>query len=612
MHPDWFSYIGRELYVLGQWLAEFEAQFPSAAHALGITGGACRDPHVERIIQAFALMAARIHTRLDAALPEIADGLLRLIAPHYRAPIPAMSIAEFALDPSQGKSTHGLVIPKGSMLTAKQAVQGVTCRFQTCYPVTLWPLHVVSARVETPERLRPSAQGQQAQAVLTLTLRCADGLTFSDLALQHLRFYLHGSLPLATDLYEQLLHHTVQVQFCAAEAHDSRQLLTVSPQCLRPVGFGREETLLPYAPQSFMGDRLLLEYSVCPRKFLFFDLYELDRAAQAGCGDELHIRFWLRQMPRSPHLISADVFRLGCAPIVNLFPRRAEPIRVDQRQWEYLVVPDATHVDGMEIYAIDDVASGSSTRGKPGFFVPFYAFKHAWSGQQPRVFWYDARRPAPEPQNAGTEVYLTLVDLDGRPCVPEVETLIAKTTCTNRDLTRALRIGRRGGDFDLEGVSGVATIRALEPLTEPIRVPLQQRLYWRVIAHLGLQHVSVFGAEADPEALKNILKEILTLHDVNGANQKQIDSITAVTSRRVTRCLSSSGWQSVCQGTEITVQFDEAQHAGGGLFLLAAVLDRFFGLCAPLNAFSQLVVKTDQRAAQGEEPFTIWPPKAGG
>ena len=45
----------------------------------------------------------------------------------------------------------------------------------------------------------------------------------------------------------------------------------------------------------------------------------------------------------------------------------------------------------------------------------------------------------------GTEVYLSLVDLDFRPSLPAVETLTVHATCTNRDLPGKLPFGGEQG-----------------------------------------------------------------------------------------------------------------------------------------------------------------------
>lgn len=613
MTEELATYAAGELRVVQQLLKGFEVQFPDAAEQLGLSGGTGSDPHVERLIQAFTLIAARIHTKLDAALPEVATGLLRLIAPQYLAPFPAMSNAEFSLDPTQGKPTHGLSIPKGSLLTAKQDINGIACRFQTCYPLTLWPLHVVDARVETPDEPHNPMQRQDVQSLLTLTLTCTEGVTFADLALQHLRFYLRGPLPVATELYECLISQTAQIQFCRPGEHEPSQVLTLSPHGLRPVGFAPEEGLLPYASQTFMGYRLLLEYLAFPRKLLYFDLHEFNRVTEADWGDTLEIRFWLKQVPQCAHVLSAETFRLGCTPIVNLFPRRAEPIRVDQRQSEYPIIPDGAHMHAMEIYAINEVSSASATRAKSGDIAPFYGLKYPWTHHPPLAFWYDTRKPSPRPNDSGTDVNITLVDLDGQSSVPETETLIVKTLCTNRELPRELQIGQQKGDLDLEDIEGVACIRALESYTPPVRVPLGQNLIWRLISHLGSHYTSVFDRDADATKLRDTLRELLSLHDIRGAHNKQIEGISSIASRCVIRSvrLTEPAWHSVCRGTEITIQFDETSYTKGECFLFASVLERFFGLSAPLNSFSQLVATTNQRLAQHKEPLQIWEPRAG-
>jgi type VI secretion system protein ImpG len=166
-------------------------------------------------------------------------------------------------------------------------------------------------------------------------------------------------------------------------------------------------------------------------------------------------------------------------------------------------------------------------------------------------------------------------------------------------------VGNPGGDFDLEGQPEVATICALDRYTDPIRIPLRQSLHWRLIAHLGLNYVSVYDAGLEA------LQEILTLHDAANANQRHIAGITAFQRQQVVRRLASMDRHSVCEGIEVTLQCDEAAYAPGELFLFASVLERFFGLCAPINSFSQLVVTTDQRIAQQQEPLHIWLPRAG-
>ena len=154
MPDDLLVYYERELSFLRQMGAEFAARYPKIAGRLLLEADGSEDPHVERLLQAFAFLAARVHHKLDDELPEITDALLGVLYPHYLAPIPSMSIVQFVLDPDRGKLTSGHRIERDSRLYS-QPVQGTSCRFRTCYPVTLWPIEVASARLDTPDHLGP-------------------------------------------------------------------------------------------------------------------------------------------------------------------------------------------------------------------------------------------------------------------------------------------------------------------------------------------------------------------------------------------------------------------------------------------------------------------------
>ncbi len=135
--------------------AEFAEKYPKIAQRVWcIEQDKCEDPHVERMLEAFAFLAARVHLKIDDEFPEITEALLTVLYPHYLRPIPSMSIAEFDLDPAQGNLTAGLPIPKGSVLYSPP-VNGVPCKYRTCYDTTLWPLRLVDAQWRTPDRFQP-------------------------------------------------------------------------------------------------------------------------------------------------------------------------------------------------------------------------------------------------------------------------------------------------------------------------------------------------------------------------------------------------------------------------------------------------------------------------
>ncbi len=187
MADDLLTYYERELSFLRQMGAEFAAKYPKIAARLLLESDASEDPHVERLVQAFAFLAARVHHKIDDEFPEITESLLNVLYPHYLAPIPSVSTVQFVLDPDQGKITSGYDIPKHSKLYS-QPVDGSPCRFRTCYPVKLWPLHVEVAALESVDS-RLGVLPRAAVGLIRIELRCLSGIRFAELELDRLRLF---------------------------------------------------------------------------------------------------------------------------------------------------------------------------------------------------------------------------------------------------------------------------------------------------------------------------------------------------------------------------------------------------------------------------------------
>ena len=181
MPDELLQYYERELTFLRQMGAEFAEKYPKIAGRLLLEPAKSEDPHVERLMQAFAFLTARVQHKIDDEFPEMTDALLHVLYPHYLAPIPSMSVVQFVPDPQQGKLTSGYTVERGTVLYS-QPVHGTPCRFRTCYPVTLWPIEVAAARLETPSGGLGTA-GPTAAAMLRLELRCLGGATCPNWAL---------------------------------------------------------------------------------------------------------------------------------------------------------------------------------------------------------------------------------------------------------------------------------------------------------------------------------------------------------------------------------------------------------------------------------------------
>src|SRR6476660_3131126 len=157
VRDDLLLYYERELTYLRRLGAEFAARYPKVASRLQLEPTKCEDPHVERLIEAFAFLAARVHLKIDDEFPEVTESILNIVYPHYVRPIPSMSIAEMRIDVEQGVPPTGFKVPRGTALYSRP-VDGVPCKFRTCYDTTLWPFTVTGAQWLTPDRLKPAVR----------------------------------------------------------------------------------------------------------------------------------------------------------------------------------------------------------------------------------------------------------------------------------------------------------------------------------------------------------------------------------------------------------------------------------------------------------------------
>jgi type VI secretion system protein ImpG len=614
MSDELLPFYNRELSFIRRLGAEFARTHPKIAGRLRLGADTSEDPHVERLIQAFAYLNARVRHKLEDDFPEITDALLGVLYPHYQLPVPSMAIVQLDLDPNQSELTSGAPVPADTLLET-ETIEGEPCRFRTCYPVTLWPIDVrLASLTPRPFQAPPVPFADRAAAVLRLVLTGrSEAIPFSALALASLRFYLKGQGQHVYPLYELLFNNVLGVVL--AGSPDDHGAVLLEKDCVRPVGFSREEGLLPYPPRSFLGYRLLTEFFAFPEKFLFFDLGGWDRAQLAHLGNRLEVYLYLNRGGADlEHYLSADMFRTGCTPIVNLYRQRAEPIALTQNQWEYRVVPDARRPLAHEVYTIDR-ATALSPEGESVEYAPFFSTKHA-SPHETR-FWHATRRPAVPPDAAGppggqtdlgTEVFVSLVDPEFRVSAPANWSLDVETTCLNRDLPHRLPFGGDQPRLQIsEGGTLVGRVACLTPPTRTLRPALRKGAMWRLMSHLTLNHLSLVDHRAGAEALR----EILTLYDFTHSEETRamIAGITDVESRRVVGRVRTEGGASsaVCRGVEVTVRFDEKRFAGSGLFLFASVLEHFIALYCTINSFSRLTATVEGR--KGE--LCRWPPRMG-
>ncbi len=630
MRDELLSHYERELVFLRRMGADFAKKYPKIAARLLLDEEKVEDPHVERMIEAFAFLTGRIGLKLDDEFPEISESFLNVLYPHFLAPIPSMAIAQMTYGSPNNKLTAVQRVEKGAQLNSRP-IEGSPCQFRTAYDVDLFPIEMLSAGLESPAP--KNARGMLTEASIRLSMRCyGDGnlhelksANGGDQRPDHMRFYIDGDPQLVFPLYEIIFNHAEKVEFRPREAPLNAatmktltdfQLRLPDPivlpadEAIRQVGFDEPEAMLPYTKRSFSGYRLLSEYFSFPYKFLFFDIYGLDQAIAARFGSRFDIIIHLKDIVPPAAPVTTETFRMGCTPIINLFTKLAEPIYVSQQKYEYQIIPDVHRQKATEVYSIDQVFTSDPRTNTTKEFSPFYSLRHTYGDKAEKSFWYANRRASQRENDSGTEMFISLVDPNFDPSAPPVDILHVRTTCSNRDLPARLPFGGKEGDFEVEGTALLSRARCLTKPTETIRPPQRRAIQWRLISHLNLNYLSIVeNNNGEPEALREILQ--LYNFDDSSVIRNQILGIKSIETRRVIRQVGNRIGAGFVRGMETTVTFDEEQFVGSGMFLFACVLERFLALYSSLNSFNQLVVRSEQReeiikrfpARSGEQPL---------
>lgn len=603
-------YYERELSFLRTHAGEFAARHPKVARRLLLDREQCEDPHVERLLEAFAFLASRIHFRLDEDYGEISEAYLQVLYPHYTRPVPSASILQFRLEEAKPEITARYVLPRHQRVLSPP-IQGLRCQFRTCYEVELWPLRITRAALDlavVSEHLRRTSD---AQAALTLELETLGGLPMNSLPISHLRFFLDGEPGLVSLLYELIFTEGVEVRVGDGSGDPAREV-RLPRTALRAMGFEPEEALLDQDPRSLPGYRLFTEFFAFPDKFHFLEIGGLDHPRIAELpGSKRVIQIHLgkygdsERHTRLARQLTTQYFKLGCTPIVNLFPHAAEPIRVTHERTHYAVQPDHRRPEGYEVSSIDGVVhtQGTSDPGTP--VHPFYALGHPLDETPPRFYWYASREPSSRPGDRGTQMQLSLVDLDFRHVRADSEVLSLSLTCTNRDLPEQLPFG--GGadsgaeDCSLPGHSVVKRCTLLRKCTPSLRPPDKRGFRWRLISHLTSQQTSLVAHGKEP------LQEMLQLYNLTDSilATRQIQGIHALEARPGTARLPGPSFSTFVRGLDVHATFDETYYTGANLLLFASVIERFLAHSCPPNSFIRFHLHTRQR----EGKVASWPPR---
>jgi len=628
MDPRLLRYYERELQYVREMGAEYAKEFPKIAARLSLDGLECQDPYVERLLEGFAFLAARVQLKLDAEFPRFTQHLLEILCPHYLAPTPSMAVVQITPTPGDGGLATGYKVPRGSgMKSPRGKGDEAPCEYRTAHEVVLWPIEVVEASHAPYSRELgggDAAELRQVRGAVRIRLKATAGLTFDKIAVDALPFFLRGAGDVPARLWEQIVGGTAGVLVRPAGGGATwREMLPAT--AVRRVGFDPDEALLPFGPRSFQGYRLLHEYFAFPERYLFFEIAGFSAALAGRKEKEIEIAILLSRSDATLHnVVDGANFALHCTPVVNLFPMQADTIQLSDTRHEYHVVPDRSRPMDFEVHDVIEVEGKGGLDQAARRLAPFYASPESATRhpdgafyttlRQPRLLAESQRRKGTRSSYVGSEVFLSLVDAKDVPYSPDLKQLSVKVRCTNRDLPLHLTTGQGRTDFSLQSGGPVQSVRCVAGPTAPAPSFVQDpssagragEVAWRLVSHMSLNYLSIVDAP-DGRGADN-LREMLALYApvAAAAVRKQIDGLRSVRSRPVIRRIHGSGPLAFGRGLEITVTFDESAFVGASSFLLGAVLDEFFARYVSINSFTETVVETLDR---GE--LIRWPARTG-
>jgi len=599
--------------------SEFARNFPKVAGRLGMEGLECADPYVERMLEGFAFLTARVHLKIEEEYPAFCQHLLEIVYPDYLAPLPSMTVVQLQPDCSDPDLAKGSTIKRGTSIESGLGPNMQTpCEYKTSHDVELFPVTVTDADYLGTRAalanlgIRP---GRKVSAGLRITIEAAKGIDISALKMKQLPIFLGGSGTVPLALYEHILGGVCGFTIITGEKND-RQTFHLTKDEVSAYGFEPDQALLQYQSRSFDGYRLLKEYFAFPERFRFVNFSGLDKVLPKASGQSFDLVIHLDNRSNDlENVIAKNNFLPFCVPAINLFPKRADRITLNSKDHEFHVLADRSRPLDYEVHQVLAVTGFGKQVDERKQFLPFYGLTDAHMPSEHSAFFAVHRKSrllsskhhtsGSRSGYLGQEVYISLVDSNEAPYNTNLQQLGVKTMCSNRDLPMQIPLGQKDGDFTLKFNAPVETIRCVAGPTRPKTQVTTGDYVWRIINHLSLNFLSLIDEDQDEGAAA--LRELLQLYskgDVVG--ERQINGLLAVTAKAVTRRLPIPGPISFGRGLEITLVLDETAFEAGGMFLFGSVVSEFFRKYVSINHLTETVVITDSK-----REVARWPVKAG-
>lgn len=649
MNREFLEFYNRELRLLYENSSEFAEEYPGVAERLGGLTQDRMDPMIAGLLEGAAFLAARVQLKLKHEFPQFTNNLLEQIAPNFLSPTPSACLATIHPPYGEPDLKEGMTIPADGYVDATyvERERHVACKFRIVNPVELWPFEITGAKFfPNPAQLQvlgvdagPDIVAGMQLSITTRSFARRDKepdleetrekpeLWAAECRATHLPVHIVANEADSTRLYEKLFANCRQLYFRYLDEFGDQVVITDPRVKLEQIGFEENQTLLPADKRFFSGFDLLRESFIFPHKFLGFRLVGLEHILKKLKARDFDILFAFDQTDQNlSAIVKPQVFSLYSTCLVNLFEMQTGRVPIRSNEHEHHVVPDRSRYLEYEPHRILKVYAHFEGATDKAECFSLYSAPYDDTPSANAVFYtlrrtarrrtVEERRQGKSSNYTGTDMYLSIT---GGPSIDDldpVSELSVRALCSNRHLPEHLPVGEGGADFVMNDNTELLVTCTIPPtppresiITQLANEPgesLALTPVWKLINMLSLNNLGISnrGTQNSPAALRELLALFADLSD--NTLERRIRGIKSIDSEPVVRRLAQQNGVGAARGLQITITFDEKAFEGSGIFLMGAVLERFFAEYVTINNFTQTVIRSTDR---GE--IMRWPPRAG-
>lgn len=580
MIEELLPYYEKQLQEFGQQSREFAQKYPKIAQRLSLNQEQIDDPHIERLIQAFSLIAARIDKKLADSYDVFTRALFEVMFPQYLRPFPACSVVSFEDINKQKQLSQANIIPKNTSLKSR-SFKGVQCEFNTTQEVRLLPLQLTELNFKT----NPNAHMHLNQnATLSFNFEIFNQAQ-TWLTQEKLPIYLDAISNFPLQVLDSVFKKTTRFSLKIA----NRVIDIENPFEL--LGFDENQSLLPVDQHTHHAYRLLMEYFCFPDKYNYLNL-NLDflnhlKPEQHTFEIQIHLILNLNDQAviRNYSELNIANFKLFTSPIINLFEKQAEPQKINHQQLEYPLITDTHHPEFYQVYSIlaMNMIREKTNQDQVLYPVlPFFGMSHYHDDQ---VQFFYALNSA-QFHSAFVETGYSIISKQLAPYSTKSDFISTKLLCSNRELPHEA-LSQSNNILNLNDSSIARRALVLKRPTVSYHFEQNAKEQWRVISHLSLNTLALMKGDAVSH-----IKELLELYNLPKSKQNRlmIDAIKQLNFELTHKLVEAKPFPMFVRGVRVTLSIDAQVFRGHSLYIFSELISHIFNLKVQMNSFVDVMI----------------------